>query len=34
MHQEFTTRQIRGLVRFYAITHRRHGHSIAEGAES
>jgi TPP-dependent pyruvate/acetoin dehydrogenase alpha subunit len=34
MHKEFTTRQIPGLVRSYAITHRRHGHSIAKGAES
>ncbi len=34
MHKEFTTRQIRGLVDLYAITHRGHGHSIGKGAES
>ncbi len=34
MHNEFTTRQIPGLVRFYTITHRSHGHSIGKGAES
>ena len=34
MHKEFTTRQIPGLVRLYASTHRGHGHSIGKGAES
>ncbi len=34
MHKDFTTRQIPGLVRFYAGTHRGHGHSIGKGAES
>ena len=34
MHKDFTTRQIPGLVRLYASTHRGHGHSIGKGAES
>ena len=34
MHKEFTTRQIPGLVRHYASSHRSYGHSIGKGAES
>lgn len=34
MHKEFTTGQIHGFVYPYASTHRGHGHSIEEGAES
>jgi TPP-dependent pyruvate/acetoin dehydrogenase alpha subunit len=34
MHKEFTTGQILGFVHPDASTHRGHGHSIEEGAQS